>query len=353
MKTLFVEQLQQQLQQPLPPVILLFGEELLLRQDALTLIRKQLKQRLGDGLERQHLVQQPDFDWRQLGDSGQSMSLFSQFTLVELSLNDNKPGREGSDALTHYANNPPAEQLLIVVGDKLNKEQQNSRWFNALSQQAWLVKAPTPDRSRLPRYIHQRAQHHGLQLTNDATELLAHWFEGSLPSLDQELQKWALLNHQAPLDARAVKQAMQDVSHFDAFALQETLLQNDWPQTAHRLVRLLEDDVDRHQLLWVLQREVQTLSQLKTAVDNGLDASSIFRQQMIWSSQQQAYRQRIQNLSNQTLMQAQQLIARLEVALKNDTGEPVDSLLMHCTALICLGPHQAKLSEQLQAMACS
>lgn len=352
MKQLFAEQLTQHLQQhPLPPVLLLFGEELLLRQDALALLRKHLKQQFGDELERQSLQQQADFDWQQLHDSGQSMSLFSQFTLLELTLPENKPGRDGSDALTAYAKSPPAEQLLVVIGDKLKKEQQNSRWFKALSQQGWLVRTPTPDKSRLPRFIHQRAQQHGLQLTADATELLALWFEGNLPSLDQELQKWALIHSDQALNADAVKQAMRDVSHFDAFALQDSLLRNDWSETAHRLNRLFAEDVDRHQLLWVVQREVQVLSQLKTALTQQLDANSIYRQNMIWSSQQQAYQSRAQQLAAESLQQAQQLLQRLELALKNDSGENADILFTHCVALICVGPHQGYLPQQLQAMA--
>lgn len=351
MQQLFPEQLEQHLQQhPLPQVLLVFGEELLLRQDALTTIRHLLRQRFGDQLERQSFVQQADFDWQQLQNNGQSMSLFSQFNLVELTLQDNKPGREGADALTTYAKQPPQEQLLVIVGDRLKKEQQNSRWFKTLQQVGWLVRTPTPDKTRLPRFIHQRAQRHGLQLTPDATEQLALWFEGNLPSLDQELQKWALVHQHQQLDAAAVKQAMQDVSHFDAFALQETLLQNDWPQTAHRLTRLLDEDIDRHQLLWVVQREVQVLSQLQVAIANRLDASSIFRQNMIWASQQTAYQQRASRLSPQSLSQAQRLLSRLELALKNDTGDHPDVLFTHCLALICVGEHQAQLTQTLGPM---
>lgn len=352
MMTLFPDKLAQQLaQQPLPAVILVFGEELLLQQDALATIRQHLKHQHGDSLSRQTLIQQADFDWQRLNDSGQSLSLFSQFTLVELSLADNKPGRPGADALTQYVQQPPADQLLVVVGGKLKKEQQNSRWFKSLSQSAWFVRTPSPDKSQLPRFIHQRATAYGLQLSHDATELLALWFEGNLISLEQELKKWALSHQQQPLDSKAIQQVMQDVSHFDAFALQQSLLQHDWPQTAHRLQRLFAEDIDRHQLLWVVQREVQVLSQLQVALANNLSAQSIFRQQLVWSSQQQAYQRRAEQLSVNALNQAQRLLQRLELALKNDTGENPDTLFYHCLALLCLGEHQAALCQQLGAMA--
>lgn len=354
MRTLYPEQLEQALQQQttLPPVLLVFGEELLLRQDVLKTIRHNVKQRFPDQtLEQQRWLQDGEFDWQQLTHAGQSLSLFSQFTLLELQLADNKPGREGSEALTHYANNPPAEQLLVVIGDRLKKEQQNSRWFKSLSQNAWLIRTLTPDRARLPQFIHQRGQQYGLNLDTEALNLLAHWFEGNLSLLDQELKKWALLSDGKPLTLDVVNQYMRDVSHFDAFSLQDSFIQNDLLQASHRLHRLFEEGADLHALLWVFQREVQTLSQLQVAARQKLDNSSIFRQQLIWKSQQQAYLQRAQAISAQALAQARNLVARLELALKEQTGEHPEVLFSHCLALLCSGPHLDAVSEQLAIMA--
>ncbi|MGM0481277.1 MAG: DNA polymerase III subunit delta [Pseudomonadota bacterium] len=354
MRTLYPEQLAQALQQQttLPPVLLVFGEELLLRQDVLSTIRDTLKQRFGgQALEQQRWLQDAEFDWQQLTAAGQSLSLFSQFTLLELQLTDNKPGRDGSEAFTQYCQNLPPEQLLVVVGDRLKKEQQNSRWFKTLSQHGWLIRTLSPDRARLPRFIHQRGQLYGLNLHTDAVDLLAHWFEGNLPLLDQELKKWALISQGQPLSLNVVHEYMRDVSHFDAFSLQDSLLQNDLQQASHRLQRLFEEGADLHALLWVFQREVQTLSQLQIAAQQNLDSSSVFRQQLIWSSQQQAYQQRAQAIPDTALAQARSLIEKLELALKDESGEQPQILFTHCLALLCSGPHLHNLSSRLAPMA--
>lgn len=361
MPNLYPEQLTKTLkQQALPPVLLIFGEEPLLRQDSLVSLRQHLKQQFGDEqIERQRWIQDNDFDWQQLNASGQSMNLFSSFTVIELELPENKPGREGSEALAAYCDNLPQDQLLVVIGGRLKKEQQNSRWFKALSQRGWLVRTPTPDRTRLPGFIHQRAQSYGLSLETDAIELLATWFEGSLAAMDQELQKWALLSPDktagnttpTTMTLADVRQYMQDVSHFDAFSLQESLLQSDFSQAAHRLQRLFEEDVDLHQLLWVFQREVQALSQLQIAQRMQLETGSIFRQQMIWSSQQRQYLQRAQQLSETSLEQARSLLQRLEMALKDESGEQPEVLFLHCLSLICVGPHVPAITQQLALMA--
>lgn len=352
MTTLFAEQLPQTLQQqPLPAIILVFGEEPLLREDVRRQLRGHLQQQYGDQLERYSYRQEHDFDWRQLTASGQSMSLFGSFTLVELELPDNKPGRDGSDALTEYAQQPPDEQLLVVFGERLKKEQQNSRWFKALQQHAWLVRTPTPDRARLPQFIHQRAQQHQLSLDQHAVALLSQWFEGNLAALDQELQKWALLHPGGQLDSDDVKQSMQDVSHFNTFSLQDSLLQGDLTEVGHRLRRLFEEDVDQHALFWVIQREVQVISQLQIATSNDINPQTLFRQNMIWSSQQRQYQQRAQQLSSAAVQQAQRLLQRLEAALKEDSGEQTEVLFLHLVGLICPHAKQSQLTQQLKAMA--
>lgn len=352
MQTLYPEQLDKALQQqPLPPIVLIFGEEPLLRRDAIETIRQRIKQQYpGEQHERTHWIQDADFDWQQLTDAEQSLSLFSQFKLLELELPDNKPGRTGSDILSAYAKANTAEQLLVVIGDRLKKEQQNSRWFKTLAEQAWLVRTPTPDRARLPKFIHQRASRYQLNLAKDATMQLAQWFEGNLSALDQELQKWALMAPQTALTASDVAAFMQDVSHFDAFSIQDSLLHNDLQQASHRLHRLFQEDVDEHQLLWVFQREVNTLSQVKAAQQQRLAVDSIFRQQMIWSSQQSAYQARAKQLSETALIQAQRLMVKLEHALKLDSGDDPQVLFSHLLALICVGPHQPNITQQLAVM---
>lgn len=353
MRSLFPEQLDTTLkQQPLPSILLVFGEELLLREDVRRQIRSHIAQQYGDqAVERYSYVQDSEFQWQTLNSSGQSMSLFGAFTLLELELPDNKPGREGSDALVDYAKQTAEQQLLVVFGDRLKKEQQNSRWFKALAEKGWVIKTPTPDRARLPRFIHQRASQHGLQLDNDAVELLSQWFEGNLPALDQELQKWALLHPAGKLSLADVQQQMQDVSQFSAFALQDSLLQGDIEQAIHRLHRLFEEDVDRHALFWVFQREVQVLSQLQIAQGSGVDPQSIFRQQMVWGSQQQQYQQRAQQLPSDAIQQSHRLLRRLEFALKDDSGEQPDVLFLHLLALICPSPEHQRVHQQLAPMA--
>lgn len=333
MQTIYPEKLENYLQQNgVPPIMLVFGDDLLLRNDALSSIRKHLA---SDDLERIHWLQSKDFDWQQLSSGEQSMSLFGNLRLVELELPENKPGRDGSAALTEYAQNQAESEILIVIGDRLKKETQNSRWFKALAEHGPLVRTQSPDKSQLPAFIHQRAQRYQLTLATGVPEKLSDWFEGNLLALDQELSKWQLLTNDGVITEDFLRNSIDDVSRFSVFALQESIQQQDFEGALHRLDRLLDEENDFHRLVWILQREVQLLTALQKSQQIQTDTTALFRQFMIWPNQQPGYHKRASQLSRQTLLDAQRLVERIEAALKLDSGESPLILTTHLLSLLC------------------
>lgn len=333
MQTVYPEKLKHYLNtNGMPSVILVFGDDLLLRNDALTCLRDHVA---SEDLERVNWLQTKDFDWQQLAAAEQSMSLFGNTRFIQLELPDNKPGREGSAALSEYVTRQPEGDVLVVVGTRLKKETQNSRWFKALAQKGPLVRTQSPDKAQLPAFIHQRAQRYNLSLATGVPETLSDWFEGNLLALDQELSKWELLAQDGIITQDFLKQTLEDVSRFSVFALQESIQQQDFEGALHRLNRLLDEEDDFHRLIWILQREVQLLSALQAAHTIQTDTQALFRQFMIWPNQQPGYHNRASQLSSETLNNAQNLVVRIESALKLDSGESTLLLTTHLLCLLC------------------
>jgi len=332
--TLYPEKLAQYLSQNgIPAVLRIFGDETLLRNDCLELVRAHAKQQGVD--ERLHFIQDQQFDWHNLYDSGQSMSLFASHKLIELELPEAKPGREGADFFRNYVKQPPQDQYLVISGPKLKKEQLKAKWFTALDALGPLVSANAPERSRLPAFIHQRAKQHQLSLQDDAVQMLANWYEGNLLALDQQLTKLALQNLPQPLSVEKIRENSEDNSRFQVFALQESLLQGDLEQSLHRLQRLLADDVEPAILAWVLQRELQNLLQLKQAQDAHQDLNQAARPLGIWSSQVSAYSGWLKRLDSARLTKISDLLCRYELAFKRDSGEDLATLATHIVIALC------------------
>lgn len=347
---LALEQLPTYLQQHgLPTLLSVFADSPLLLDDALQAVRHYAKQQGVD--ERSYFLQDSQFDWRQLLQGGHNLSLFASHRLLELELPEAKPGRDGADALKTYCEQPPPGQTLVIIGPKLKTEQLKSKWLAQLQQQGPVIHANSPERAALPRFVKQRAQRYQLQLEAAACELLAQWFEGNLLALDQELQKLALMDLAPPISASAIQASAQDHSRYNVFALQEAIVQGDQASALHRLQRLLEDEVELAILSWMLQREWQKLSTLAQAQARGEALAPLYPQLQIWRGQERLYQAFLQRMGDAGLRAAAQLLQRLELAFKRDSGEQVTTLVAHLVSLYCAAPktqpHPAALAQRL------
>lgn len=332
-------------QHGLPPLLCIFGDTPLLLDDSLQIIRQYAKQHGVD--EREYHRQDSSFDWRMLSQPSSNFSLFSSHRLLELELPEGKPGREGGDALRSYAEQPVADQTLVIIGPKLKAEQLKAKWYVQLQAAAPLVEANSPERRQLPRFIAERAQRYQLQLDQQAQQLLADWFEGNLLALDQELQKLALMDLPQPLNKQAISNAAEDQSRFSVFALQEAIVAGQLEPALHRLQRLFEDDAEIAILNWMLQREWHKLTRLESAIQQGEPLTRVYPQLQIWRSQEQAYQQFLRRMqSHQQLPQAADLLRRIELAFKRDSGEQLRTLITHLVCLYC-NPAVAHLHAQL------
>ena len=91
----------------LAPVYLVAGAEHLLVIEAADALRARARE-LGY-VERDVLDAEANFDWRRLGDAGQSLSLFASRKLIDLRLPSGRPGKDGAEALAAYCAAPPPD----------------------------------------------------------------------------------------------------------------------------------------------------------------------------------------------------------------------------------------------------
>ena len=137
-----------------------------------------------------------------------SLSLFANLRLIELKLR-NAPDAGAAKNLVKLAAQPPADTVLLVTGE-LEPKQQKSAWVNEFERQGTVVVAPAMTRERLPEWIARRLQQHGVTLEPEAAQLLADRVEGNLLAAQQEIERIALLQPGATLDADAVAELVAD-----------------------------------------------------------------------------------------------------------------------------------------------
>jgi DNA polymerase-3 subunit delta len=269
----------------LKPVYLIAGEEHLLVLEAADALRARARV-LGFN-ERDVLDAETHFDWDALARAGASMSLFASRRLIDMRLPTGKPGKEGSDAIVEYCENPPPDTVLMIVANQWSKQQQAGAWVNAIERvgivlPVWPLKA-----DELPDWIGQRMTSRGLKPDRAAIEALANRVEGNSLAAAQEIDKLVLLHGSKPLDADTLEQLVTDSARFDVFKLVDAALEGDAARTIRVLHGLRAEGEQVPALMgWVLN-QLQLIARL--AANSNLSAA--FRNEHIWPARERVYRQ--------------------------------------------------------------
>jgi len=124
------ENLAQQLKKTLAPIYFIYGDELLLVQETADAIRAAA--RAQDFNEREVFNVDREFDWNQLIESSNNLSLFAERRILEVRMPTGKPGDAGGKALREYASRPAEDTLLLIVSGKLDAQQRKSKWVTDL-----------------------------------------------------------------------------------------------------------------------------------------------------------------------------------------------------------------------------
>lgn len=326
-----------QLQQGLAPIYWISGDEPLQHQEACDAIRARCR---AAGIEeREVMAVEPGFQWQQLLDAGASLSLFASQRLLELRINGNKLGREGSEVIRQYcqrlAQHPEDGDVLLVTSGKLDASQMKSAWMKAVDQAGVTVQVWPIEAARLPRWIAERAQQAGLQLEPQAGQLLAERVEGNMLAAAQEIEKLALLTPAGErLDADTLLSRVQDASRHTVFDLADTLLQGDANKAARVLRGLRGEGIEPPILLWAITRELRQIISLVHRLDEGQPLATICQQLKIWEKRRPLYQQASQRLKLSQLHQLLAQAGRLDDTLKGGgTRQDIEEGLLS----LCMG----------------
>ncbi|KAA0182051.1 DNA polymerase III subunit delta [Cupriavidus gilardii] len=324
----------------LAPLYVVHGDEHLLVLEAVDRLRQAA--RAAGYSERDVLVSERGFQWSQLLEAQQSMSLFGDRKIVELRIPSGKPGKEGGEVLRAVAAqlsaSPVASDLVMLITlPRLDFAASKSAWFQALEGAGVSIKVDSVDRTRLPAWVGER-----LALQNQrvepgepgrrALQFIADKVEGNLLAAHQEIQKLGLLYPAGVLTFDQVHDAVLNVARYDVFKLSEAMLGGDVP----RLVRMLEGLRGEGEatvlVLWALTEEIRVLSKVRQGLAGGKPMGVLTRELRIWGPREKLVPQAAQRLSTERLEAALAMAAMLDRQTKGlrvdgMPAEPWDGLL--------------------------
>ncbi len=307
-------QLKQHLTQTLSPLYVLLGDEPLAQSECLDAIRHAARKAGTD--ERTSFTVERNFNWQQIQQFSQALSLFSSKRILEIHIPNGKPGMDGARALSELAANLIPDTTIIIVLPSLEREAKNSAWFGNLQSVSTLIELKEIAPNQLSQWLAARFK--AQNQSTDATTLafIAHQVEGNLLAAHQEVQKLGLLYPAGEISAEAVRESVLNVSRYDAFQLGEAALAGDAARTS-RILQGLQDEGENavavmNPLIWVLR----PLVRIKQAEARGENVTNAMINARIYGDRQNLVKRALGRLSLRQLEAALQKLCDIDRTAK-------------------------------------
>ena len=306
------------------PLYIFSGDEPLLMMEAIDALRALA--RTGGFTEREVLVQDRYFDWADLINAGQTMSLFGDKRFVELRMPTGKPGRDGAESLKHFAeqiNNTGngVDTIICIILPRLDSKTKSSAWFSALDEAGMAIQIDSIDRLALPHWIGQRLKKQSQEVEagesgQRALQFMSDQVEGNLIAAHQEIQKLALLYPAGQLSEEQIRSAVLKVARYDIFELTESMLSGDAARLNRMLDGLQGEGEPLPLILWSVSDELRTLHKVQSALLAGDALANLLRNYRIWGKREKLYPVALKRIAPKKLKQAIVLAATLDKQVK-------------------------------------
>lgn len=323
------EQLKQHFKSEFAAIYFVFGDEPLQVMESVDQIRAQA--RAQGYSEREVMDVDAQFDWNQLLDAANSLSLFAEKRILELRLPTGKPGKVGGKILQAYAQRPADDAVLIINSGKLESSSKNAKWFKTLDQQGVVIQCWPVNIEQLPNWINLRLQSKGIHADKEAVQLLSSRMEGNLLAAAQEVDKLFLLHGAGKLSIEKMELAVSDSARFTIYDLVDSALSGNVTRSARIVGGLKKEGVEPVLMLWALSREVRLLAKIAMA-NTSIDAA--MSKQRIWDSRKALIRRALARHSAGRWTFFLKRCAKIDRVIKGvEPGKAWDELLMLTTQL--------------------
>ena len=336
---IYHNQLDNTLKQGFKPIWLVFGDETWQKNDALEKIKNSSTTQGFDEIIRFSVDDK--YNWDELFQEYQSMSLFSSLRIIEVEFVTGKIGDNGAKAITQLLTMLHQDVQLIFHGPKLDAATQKRKWFKSLEAAGCFIPIYDIEGKQLKQWLSNQARKLQLTLPNDVIDLMAELFEGNLSALSQELQKLAILFGQQPVSFEEAEKLVIKQAKFNPFQLIDTLLIGDLKKCLSILDQMQHDGSAFGQLIWFIHKELSQLYAMLEQLEQGKSLNDIYKQYRIWDKKKPLYHHA---LSHMALASVTQALARLaQVDLLSKTSNDFNDYILLSDVLISL--YHPELSE--------
>lgn len=271
------------------------------------------------------------FQWGELVQAADSMSIFADKKIIDLRLPSGKPGTEGAKVLIDYCQHIPEDTLLLITAPKVTAATLKTKWCQALDQVGTIVQVWPLEGAALAQWLQRRAQNRGLQIEQNGIKLLASRVEGNLLAAAQEIEKLYILYGETAVTKQNVEQVVADSARFDVFKLTDSVLAGRMSRANKILNGLKAEGIAAPVVVWALARETRLLINIKTAINQGQNKEAVFKSHRLWDKRKQLVDLALTRVNIQSLQKALLLCSKADRQIKGqEQGDCWETLLSFC-----------------------
>ncbi|MCP5266143.1 MAG: DNA polymerase III subunit delta [Burkholderiaceae bacterium] len=322
------------LQDGLPPVVWIHGEEPLIEIETADAVRRRARE-LGFA-ERVVLQVERGFSPDMIGAETGALSLFAERKLVEVRC-PGRPSKELARAIAEQASTLAGtdEVRLLVGSGRLDKATTGAAWFAPVARGGLVVPVYPVERSALPQWIANRLARQRQRADADTLRMIAERVEGNLLAAHQEIRKLGLLFEPGALPAEEAQEAVLSVARYGSFDLLEAALSGDVERTLRSLDGLRAEGEPAPLLLWALADGTRTLEAATEARLGGRPVAEVLRSARVFGrAREQAFQAAASRFTPSQVRKILQSAARTDRIVKGiEAGDEWDALLRLALAL--------------------
>ncbi len=325
-------QLLQQLKKSLSQIYIISGDEVLLCQKTADKIRKSV---LNAGInERLRYIADSQFDWQDIINENKNLSLFSNQRLFDIQID--KMIEKHTKALMQLSQSLNNDNIILLTLPKIDSRSQKAKWFSQLESNGIFVQIWPIDAHQLPAWIQQRAQDLNLSLSQDAVNMICERGEGNLLALSQELEKLVLINGVgSKINVEKVNESVVNNSRYSIYDLSDRLLMGKTKEAIHCLNQLVEEGTEVSIILWLFNRETQTLSSLFKSIQSSTSLKQACQSKKIWDKRIPFYESALTRHNHITLLYIQNYLAMIDKRIKGLEGPEIDTGFRNLVMMFC------------------
>ncbi len=316
---LTVNNLEKHLQQTLQPVYLIFGDEPLLVNETHDCILQHSK-KIGFQHHIRLTTNDQGFSWGQLLSASQRLSLFSNKTIIDLTVTNGKPGKQGSKALCEYLQLAHADVILLITMPRLDTSSQRSKWFKMIEQHGAIIPIWPVNQEKLPQWLQQRLNREQMTISSDGLAFFSNMVEGNLLAAQQAIEKIKLAYTEKHITLAMLKNILTDNAHYDIFQWVDACLLGDTLRQTTILQHLQAEGIEVVLVLWAIARELRLLTALTYHAKQGTLTESTFKQLGIPTFRQQFIHQVMQSFEYTLCQKLLVKLTPIDQTIKGITG---------------------------------